>query len=281
MERFIDLHTHSNCSDGSMSPEELIRHAKAEGLSALALTDHDTVDGLARAQKEARRVGLEFIPGIEFSVVSDGETHIVGLYVDPTEKRFCEALDEIRRERTERNRQTQERLFALGLPVTVEEARRRAGSDLIGRAHFAKVMVEKDFVHSVKDAFDRFLAAGRPAYCAIRSLSAREGIQRIKEAGGVAVAAHLHHIGKEGKDLEEYLRQLKDFGLDGVEGVYSEYTPQMTREYQALAKKLGLVLSGGTDFHGSMKPHIAIGKGMGDLAVPYSFLEQIKLLTNR
>ena len=276
MQGFIDLHTHSTCSDGSMSPEELIRHAKAEGLSALALTDHDTVDGLSRAQREAKAVNLEFIPGIEFSVISDAETHIVGLFIDPTEPRFAKALEDIRQERTQRNQMTQERLFAIGLPVTAEEARKEAGTNLIGRAHFAKVMVKKGFAASIKDAFDRYLAAGKPAYCRVRSLTAEEGIRLIKDAGGVAVAAHLHHIKKEGDELEDYLRELKSYGLDGIEGIYSEYTPQMTRDYQALAKKLDLFLSGGSDFHGSMKPHIAIGKGMGDLAVPYSFLEELK-----
>ncbi len=281
MEQTIDLHVHSNCSDGSMSPEELMRHAKAAGLSALALTDHDTVDGLERAQKEAQAIGLEFIPGIELSVVSDGETHIVGLYVDPKEPRFAAALERIREERRERNLATERALKAIGVFVSLEEARREAGSDLLGRAHFAKAMVKKGYAASVKDAFDRFLGVGGPAYCSIRSLSAKEGIGLIKGAGGVAVAAHLHHTKKEGAALEAYLRELKGYGLEGAEVLYSEYTPEMTRDYAALAEKLELFPSGGTDFHGTMKPHIAIGKGFGNLSIPYSLLNPIKLLTKK
>ena len=281
MEQRIDLHVHSNCSDGSMSPEELMRHAKASGLSAVALTDHDTVDGLARAKKEAEAIGLEFIPGIELSVVSDAETHIVGLYVDPEEPRFAAALEKIRRERRERNDATERALSAIGLPVSKAEAREEAGSDLIGRAHFAKVMVKKGFADSVKDAFDRFLGVGGPAYCPIRSLSAEEGIALINGAGGVAIAAHLHHMKKEGAALEAYLRELKGYGLAGAEAIYSEYTPEMSRRYGALIEKLGLLPSGGTDFHGTMKPHIAIGKGFGELSIPYSLLNAIKLLTKK
>lgn len=276
MSAIIDLHTHSTCSDGSMSPEELVSHAKTEGLRALALTDHDTVDGLARAQEAAKALDLEFIPGIEFSVVSQRETHIVGLYIDPQEPGFAAALEGIRQERLHRNLMTQERLAALGFPISLEEVRAESHGPLIGRAHFAKVMVKKGFAPSVKEAFRLYLAAGKPAYCPVKALNAQECIRIIKAAGGVAVAAHLHHIGKEGKDLEDYLLELKGYGLDAVEGLYSEYSPEMTQQYQALAKKLGLLLSGGSDFHGSMKPHIAIGKGMGDLAVPYSFLEELK-----
>lgn len=279
MEKLIDLHVHSNCSDGSMTPEELMRHAKEQGLCAVALTDHDTVDGLDRAQKEARAVGLEFIPGIEFSVVSQAETHIVGLFIRHKEPRFAAALEDIREERRQRNLSTQRALQEIGLPVTLEEARREAGSDLLGRAHFAKAMVKKGFALSVKDAFDRFLGVGGPAYCSTRCLSAKDAIRLIQETGGVAVAAHLHHIKKEGSALEEYLRELKGYGLAGAEVLYSEYTPEMEKEYTALTQKLGLLPSGGTDFHGTMKPHIAIGRGFGNLKIPYSLLNPIKLLT--
>ena len=277
----IDLHTHSTCSDGSFSPAGLMRHAKEAGLSAVALTDHDCTDGLDEARREAARIGLEFVAGVELSVISDAETHIVGLFIDENEPELRKALGRIRLERKNRNAATQNNLAAAGIDVSLEEARAEAGGDLIGRAHFAKVMVKKGFAESVKDAFERFLAPGRPGFAPIAGLSAEEGIALIKNAGGTAVAAHLHHTKKEGAELEAYLKELKGFGLDAVEGFYSEYTPEMSAEYRALAERLGLALSGGTDFHGVMKPHIAIGKGFGDLGVPYYLLEELKRRSGR
>ncbi|MBQ9545553.1 MAG: PHP domain-containing protein [Clostridia bacterium] len=272
----IDLHTHSTCSDGSMTPAELMRHAKESGLAAVALTDHDCVDGLEEAKNEAERIGIEFIPGVELSVTSSAETHIVGLFIDPEEPELKKALEKIRLERKNRNAVTSSLLKAAGMDVSVEEAKKEAGSDLVARAHFAKVMVKKGYAESAKDAFERFLGPGKPCFAPVAGLDAKEGIELIKNAGGTAVAAHLHHTKKEGAALEKYLRELKGWGLDAVEGFYSEYTPQMTGDYIALAGRLGLAISGGTDFHGSMKPHIAIGKGFGDMAVPYALLEELK-----
>lgn len=277
----IDLHTHSTCSDGSFSPAGLMRHAKEAGLSAVALTDHDCVDGLDDAEKEAARIGIEFVPGVELSVISDAETHIVGLFIDTNGAELKKALVQIRLERKNRNAVTSAKLKEAGIDVSTEEAKEEAGSDLIGRAHFAKVMVKKGYAGSVKEAFERFLSPGRPCFAPVAGLEAEDGIALIKKAGGAAVAAHLHHTKKEGAELEAYLKKLKGFGLDAVEGFYSEYTPEMTREYAALAKKLDLALSGGTDFHGSMKPHIAIGKGFGEMKVPYSLLRELKRRARR
>jgi len=280
-ERVIDLHTHSTASDGSCSPSELIRLAGDIGLSAIALTDHDCTDGIAQARREAEATGTKFIPGIELSVESDAETHIVGLFIDEREPELQKALKDIRLERLRRNREVESNLKALGMTVTVEEAREQAGSQLLCRAHFAKVMVKKGYAESVKDAFDRFLGPGRPAYSSTKGLKAVDAIRLIKNSGGVSVAAHLHHTKKEGAALEAYLAELKGYGLDAVEGYYSEYTPEMAKEYRALAAKLGLAISGGTDFHGKMKPHIALGRGFGDLRIPYSLLGELKKRTNK
>ncbi len=273
----IDLHTHSTASDGAMTPVELVHHAKAVGLAAIALTDHDGVGGVAEALAEGERIGLEVVPGIELSAQSDTECHIVGLYIDTTERRLLDALDYIRSERRKRNLRYVARLAELGMPVTLDEAMAEAGGDLIGRAHFAKAMVNHGYVASVREAFDEWLASGRPAYMSNElPITAREAIELIHGAGGVAIAAHLHLMKKPDDELYAYIRELRGYGLDGVEGYYSDYTPEMGEKYRAMADELGLAVSGGSDFHGAVKPHIEIGSGCGDLFVPYGVLEGIR-----
>ena len=281
MSKTIDLHTHSYCSDGSMSPTQLVLHAKEQGLSAIALTDHDTVAGLPEARRAARDCGLELINGIEFSVIAEkGETHILGYFIDDSDPLLLSVIDELMEDRRSRNRMVSENLKKLGMPVSVEEARAEANSEVIGRAHFAKVMVKKGYVGSVKEAFDRVLSPGQPGFFPSLRAQAHQAIEWIRHAGGIAVAAHLHHTQRQGDELEAFIRELKGYGLQGVEGYYSEYTPQQHQEFCDLAKKLDLVITGGTDFHGQMKPHIAIGKGFGGLEIPYGLLEPMRLLTN-
>jgi len=273
----IDLHTHTAASDGSMSAFELVRHAKDAGLEAIAITDHDGINSVKPAMEEGARIGLEVVPGIELSAQSDTECHIVGLYIDPDNKALREMLDMILAERRRRNLAYVERLASLGIPVTLEEAMAEAGSGLLARAHFAKAMVKKGYVASVKEAFDKWIGSGRPGYASQKqAISAKEAIDAINGAGGAAYAAHLHLMRKEDGELFEYLKELKGYGLAGVEGWYTEYTPEMEVKYRRMAADLGLGLSGGTDFHGSMKPHIAVGRGTGNLDIPYSVLEGIR-----
>lgn len=272
----IDLHTHSIRSDGSFTPSDLVRHGKENGLAALALTDHDSIDGVEEAMRTGEEIGMEVVPGIEFSVQSKTETHILGYYIDIHHPSLLEALEQIRRERRERNHMVVENLRKLGFDVSLEEVFPLAPNGLIGRAHFAKLLVQKGYVSSVKEAFDLYLSNGKPAYASNQSLSPQRAVQLIKEAGGCAFVAHLHLIRMEDAPLREFLSDLKKVGLDGIEGYYTEYTPEMQETYQRMAKELGLLLSGGTDFHGAMKPHISIGTGYGNLAIPYTLLEQIK-----
>jgi len=273
----IDLHTHTYTSDGSMSPAELVNHAKSAGLEAVAITDHDGITSVKAALDEGARIGLEVVPGIELSAQSDTELHIVGLYIDIENAALRQALEYILTERRQRNLAYVAKLAELGIPVTLEEARAEAGPGLLARAHFAKAMVTKGYVSSVKEAFDTWLGSGRPAYSSQKqAISAAEAIDIINKAGGVAVAAHLHLMRKEDSVLFDYLKELKSYGLSAVEGWYTEYTPEMETKYRRMAADLNLGLSGGTDFHGSMKPHIAIGRGTGNLDIPYSVLEGIR-----
>ncbi len=276
MKRLIDLHTHSVCSDGSMTPRELVAHAKESGIAAIALSDHDTVAGVKDAMDEGNALGVEVIPAIELSVISDTETHILGYFIDPDAPVFCEAMEKIYAARRERARITCEKLVALGFPITEEEVQEVAGGALICRAHYARLLLDKGLVGSVKEAFDKYLANGRPAYCDKQALTAEEAIELIHAAGGIAFVAHLHLIRLDDDALRAFLTRLKGAGLDGIEGYYTDYTPEMQEKYTKIAKELGLILSGGTDFHAKMKPHIAIGRGTGDLQIPYTVLENMK-----
>lgn len=276
MEKYIDLHTHSNKSDGSMTPVELVHHAKEAGLSAISLTDHDCIDGVKEAVKEGERIGLEVVPGIEFSAKSQTETHILGYYIDIKNKDILNALEEIKRVRVERTYETSRLLKEIGFDVSVEEVLKIAPGNIVGRAHFARIMMEKGYVSSVKEGFDLYLANGKPAYSDRQHLTASEAVKLITGAGGLAFAAHLHLMRKPDDELFLFIKELKENGLSGVEGYYTEYTPKMQEKYQNLAKSLGLLISGGTDFHAKMKPHISIGKGQGNLKIPYAVLENIK-----
>lgn len=273
---FIDLHTHSVKSDGGMLPGEVVETAKNAGLSAISLTDHDVIDGVAEAMAKGRELGVEVIPGIELSAKFKTETHVLGYFIDLENPNFLEKLEEIKRVRMQRNYDTAENLQKIGFPVTVEDAMELAPNGIVGRAHFARVMANRGYVSSVKEAFDLYLANGKPGYSTLQLLTPRDAVELIKSAGGMAFLAHLHLTRLEGQELYDFVADLKDAGMDGIEGYYTEYTPEMEAEYQNLAKKMDLLISGGTDFHGAMKPHISIGKGLGNLAIPYSILEKMK-----
>ncbi len=272
---YIDLHTHSHFSDGSMSPTDLVALAKHCSLRAIALTDHDTVDGVAEAIEAAKKYGIEVIPGIEFSAVSTGETHILGYGIDIYNSELVAAIDLAKELRLQNNQRTAEALQKLGFDITVEDARKLSPIGNLGRAHFAKVMENKGYVNSVKEAFDLYLQKGRPAFNSLRLLQPEDAVKLIKNAGGKAYLAHLHLTKMKDKELEAYVVSLKNAGLDGLEGYYTEYDDKMQEEYQALAQKYGLKISGGTDFHGANKPHIKLGVGYGNLKIPYNLIKEM------
>ncbi len=275
-ERYIDLHTHTTCSDGSMTPEELVDHAKKAGLSAVAVSDHDTCDGVETALKAGKKCGIEVIPAIELSAKSDTETHILGYFIDPNSTALKDAVDYIRKVRTQRIGETCEMLEKFNIHVTLDEVCEKAKGGILCRAHLAKIMTEKGYSKSPKDAFNTWLNVGCPAYSESQALTDTEAIDLIKKSGGDAYLAHLHLTKKPHDELDKFVCRLASEGLCGIEGYYTDYTPQMADEYRALAKKYGLKISGGTDFHGSFKPHISIGTGLGEMRIPYSVLENMK-----
>ena len=274
--RRIDLHTHSTMSDGSMTPSELIRHAKDSVLSAVALSDHDTADGVKEALKVGREIGIEVVPAIELSAQSDTETHILGYFIDPDSPVLRDAVDEIRRVRTERIGETCLMLADHGIDVTLDEVKAVAGGGILCRAHIARIMTDKGYSSSPKAAFAEWLNVGRPCYSEAQALTDTEAVKLIRDAGGDAYLAHLHLTKKTPEVLDAFVKRLAEEGLCGIEGYYTDYTPEMETEYRGLAAKYGLKLSGGTDFHGSFKPHIAIGRGTGNLLIPYAVLENMK-----
>lgn len=272
----IDLHTHSTCSDGSMTPAELVHHAKESGLCAMALSDHDTVSGVDEAMATGREFGIEVIPAIELSAVSATETHILGYFIDPHAPELVHALGRIRDIRVERLTETCEMLRQHDIAVSMDEVRATAGGGVLCRAHIAKIMTEKGYAESPRDAFNRWLNVGCPCYSETQAITDEEAIALIRSAGGDAYLAHLHLTKLPDDRLDAFVARLAAAGLHGLEGYYTDYTADMAEKYRALAKKYHLAISGGTDFHGSFKPHIAIGRGLGDMEIPYAVLEAMK-----
>ncbi|MFO0705581.1 MAG: PHP domain-containing protein [Nitrospira sp.] len=273
----IDLHLHTTHSDGSLPPAEVVALAHEAKVSALAITDHDITTGLPEAMAAGEALGIEIIPGIEISSrYGESELHVLGYFLRWKDDLLNQRLTTLRESRHRRNPQIVERLQALGIDITYEEVRAVAGSDSVGRPHIARVLMDKKVVTSAKEAFDRFLANGKPAYVPRDLPTPAEAIHWIKEAGGLAVMAHPTWVKTVEGTLTDLARELKDAGLAGVEVHYSTHTPRQTREYLDLAKTLGLLVTGGSDFHGLTKPDIDVGIGRGSLHVPDHLLPKLK-----
>jgi predicted metal-dependent phosphoesterase TrpH len=281
--RYVDLHTHSTASDGSMTPAELVRHAYECGLSAVALTDHDTVAGVEEALEEGARVGIEVIAGVEISVslsrwgtTFGNEMHLLGYFFDGGYEPILTTLEELRRRREQRNPRVVEKLNEMGFDITMEEVAAKATGDIVGRGHIAKVLMEKGYTASIEEGFRKYLAAGKPAYVSKEKLTPEQGIAAILQSGGVPVLAHPVLLGLRRGQLLDVLERLRAAGLRGIEALYSENSPEQTKELLELAEITGLKVTGGSDFHGSIKPDIKIGVGGGNLRVPESLLKELK-----
>lgn len=278
----VDLHLHTTHSDGSLSPAEVVDLAQKAGVTALSITDHDITTGLAEAMTAGQALGIEVIPGVEISSEYGGsELHVLGYFLDWHDAELGARLATLRESRHRRNPLIIERLQTLGIDITYEEVRAMAGTDSVGRPHIARVLMEKQVVASAKEAFDRFLANGKPAYVARDLPSPADAIQWIKAAKGLAVLAHPTWIKPTEGTLADLATQLKAEGLDGIEVHYSTHTPRQTREYLSLAKQVNLLVTGGSDFHGLTKPDIDVGIGKGTLHVPDSVLPKLKQAASR
>lgn len=273
----IDLHLHTTHSDGSLSPAQVMTLAHQAGVVAAAITDHDITSGILEAMEVGQQYGIEVIPGVEISsLYGDSELHMLGYFLDWQDKTLTDRMARLRESRHRRNPRIIERLQAAGIDITYDEVRSLAGTDSVGRPHIARVLVEKGVVASAQEAFDLWLAEGRPAYVPRELPTPAEAIRWIREAKGLPVLAHPTWIKIPDHSLTDLIRQLKADGLAGLEVYYSTHTARQTQEYLALAKQLNLLVTGGSDFHGVTKPDIQVGSGRGSLCVPPSLLETMR-----
>ena len=275
----IDLHVHSTCSDGTLSPTELVDYAIQKGLSAFALTDHDCVEGLDTILSYAKSLpnAPEIIPGIELSTDENGqEVHMVGLFIDHHNPEFNQYLQEFIESRTTRNKKMCHLLQEHGMNITYEELEAEFPGAVLTRAHYAKLLLKHGYVKSIKEAFERFLGDHCPCYVSREKITPVMAIDLIKKAGGLAILAHpiLYHMSDA--RLDALVQKLKEAGLTGIEAIYSTYSPAEERQIRKLATKYNLLLSGGSDFHGENKPGLDLGTGYGKLYVPEEVLTKLK-----
>jgi predicted metal-dependent phosphoesterase TrpH len=278
----IDLHMHSIFSDGSLTPEALAEQGRRLGLSAIALTDHDSTAGLDRFLKACEACGIRGIPGVEVSAeIRKGTMHILGYFLDVLDPSLQALLLEIREGRSLRNRSILEKLNQAGLTLTAEEVAAFAGSDTVGRPHFAQAMLARKYVKTWEEAFDLYLGKGKAAYVERLRLSPEDSVKVIRGAGGVAVLSHPFTLDLDADSLRACLVNLKAAGLGGVEVLYPEHTAEQERLYGSLASELGLVVTGGSDFHGAINPGVRMGTGYGSLRVPDSVVSELEQRKNQ
>lgn len=278
----IDLHVHSNFSDGTCTPEELVDLAVKSGLSAFALTDHDTIDGVSYAISYAetlknKGMDITVIPGVELSAgYKKRDIHILGLYLNCQDQKLNSTLSALKKEREQRNQKMIQNFQNAGFDITMENLMEESKDAVITRAHFAKQLVKKNYVSSSKEAFQKYLGEDGPFYVARKFITPEGAIDLIKEAGGIPILAHpiLYHL--PASELDSLVKRLTDHGLKGIETIYSTYSIEEQNIVSRLAAKYNLVRTGGSDFHGRNKPDIRLGTGMGNLSIPYSILNELK-----
>ncbi|MEW5692249.1 MAG: PHP domain-containing protein [Candidatus Hydrogenedentota bacterium] len=274
MDKIIDLHIHSNASDGSFTPSEIINLACEIKISAISITDHDTING----QKEALscKTSIEVIPGVEVSTDYSRMLHILGYCFDIHNQELNNKLEYFRNGRKIRNELIIKKLNELGMKIKLDEVLENAADGVPGRPHIAQVLLTNGYVKTIQQAFDKYLKKGAVAYFNRAKLLPDETIRLIKQAGGIPVMAHPIQTGLAGDRLVKLVKNLKDCGLAGIEVWYSAHSDEQTKFYQFIAKKFRLIQTGGTDFHGKNKPDIKLGKGFGNLKIPYSCVKSLK-----
>lgn len=275
--KYIDLHVHSTASDGSYPPAEVVRQAKAGGLSAIALTDHDTVDGLAAAVAAGARYGVEIIPGVEISAVCPGGTmHIVGLFIEYHDGLLDQRLGVLKQARLDRNPQIIKKLNDLGIKITMARVEEISGGGQVGRPHIARALLESGYVTSIQDAFDKYLGWHRPAYVSKFRFPPDQALAMIREAQGIPVLAHPFTLNLPAPALKTRIIELQALGLAGLEVFYSEHTPEQEALYLKLARELNLLVTGGSDFHGQNKPEVSLGTMPAQRRLTYDLVEALK-----
>ncbi|MFH1406915.1 MAG: PHP domain-containing protein [Candidatus Omnitrophota bacterium] len=266
--RLADLHVHTNFSDSNFSPLEAVQQAKKLGLCAIAITDHDTVKGIAQAVKAGKAYNIEVIPGIELTCERNGcEIHMLGYFIDYKKRWFRNKLEEICSQRIERSKEILEKLKQHGVGIKIEDVLKLSHGGSTGRLHIAQAMVKKGVVRSLKDAFRKYIGDKAPCYVSKFKVTPKEAIEMITKLGGVPVIAHPHILGED-KLIPEFI----EYGLRGIEAYHSDHPDHIAKFYANLAKKHNLFITGGSDCHGSGKGHILMGK----VKLPYELVEKLK-----
>ena len=275
--KIIDLHTHTTFSDGSYTPEQLMVYAVKKGLAAIAVTDHDSIDSYEQSCKWAKLYNIEFVPGVEIETAYENiDLHILGYYIDPLNVELLKLLENSQKMRHNRNIKITEILNKEGIAVSLEEVRALAGHEIVSKIHFAKLMMNKGYCDSIWTAMKEYLGRGAKAYVKRPFLPPEKTFDIIKNAGGVPVLAHPISYRIDYTREEAMIKELKTGGLAGIEAIYPTNSPEDTERYIGLAKKYSLLVTGGSDFHGSFKPGLDLGTGYGELWVDYSVLEGLK-----
>lgn len=266
--KYADLHVHTFYSDSTFSPEEVISCAKEVNLAAIAICDHDSIDGIEPCRKLGLEAGIEVIPAIEMTAERiDAEIHLLGYFIEWEEAWFREKLKEIQRSRIDRIYKMVDKLKELGIDVDPEAVLKKAGKGTVGRLHMAQAMLDTGKVRNMKQVFDKYIGFAKPCYVTYTKFSPKEAIETILKAGGVPVLAHPDLMGRD-----EYIEEFINYGLRGLEVYHTDHKPYVSRRYELLAKNHDLIMTGGSDCHGMGKGRIL----MGGVRVPYDVVEKLK-----
>jgi len=276
MTRMIDLHVHTTASDGTFTPSDVVLLAKKAGLAAMAVTDHDTIDGVEEAVNKAREVGLELVPGVEISVGDTEDIHIVGLFIDYNDENLLKVMSTLNDYRRIRNMELISNIRKEGFDITYEAVAESMNTDNIVKLHIAHYMQNMGMVNDYRKVLKKYLIPGTKTYVPMKQLSEEEGIASILQCGGIPVLAHINYLKQNDYEKEETVKRLMGYGLKGIEVLYSGYDKNTEVLAHNISEKYNLIKSGGTDFHGSRRPGVYLGTGRGNLCVPYEFLIDIK-----
>jgi hypothetical protein len=273
----VDLHVHSSASDGAYPPREVVERAAEAGLKAIALTDHDTLAGQAEARAAGGAVGLEIVPGVEISTEFErGACHILGYFVEVGDAALEKMLEAAREGRKVRNREMLVRLNRMGFGLSMEDIVGQAGEGVVTRAHFAAAMLRKGYVTSWDEVFEKYLGRGKPAYVERRHVEPEEAIEAIHGAGGLAVLAHPRQLNRGPEEMASWFRRLAAAGLDGLETQSPDHGAEDAQRYHEAAARLGLLETGGTDWHGRKDSGIRLGVGRGQMRIRYAVVEAMR-----
>ncbi|MCK5077971.1 MAG: PHP domain-containing protein [Calditrichia bacterium] len=282
----IDLHTHSTFSDGSLTPEQLVKEAVKCNLSAIALTDHDTVSGIPNFLKACKKHRIKGIPGIEFSVNDElsggGQVHLIGLFIDHHSTVINKYAKAMKQHRIERNRKIVEKLNQAGIVITAKDVENENADGVLGRVHIAKALIKKRMISSVQEAFDTLIGPGKPAFVPKPRFQAEEIINMIHQANGIAILAHPLYLNFASNKITPFINELVKYGLDGVEVFYPNTPKKIVHTLLKIVEEKKLLISGGSDYHGKpIRPEVNLGTGRGDIYIPDNLLKEMEEYRNK